>query len=349
MRIYKRNSTWYVDYTFRDQRFRRAVGHSKRIAELTLKDLELKIARGEFLGIFEERKILFEDFSQEYLIYSKANKSKLSYQRDQFTLRHLTDFFSGYYVFDITPRVMDQYKSERLEKVSPSTVNREIACLRHMLNKAKDWRYIKSNPISGMKMLKEPPGRLRFLNEEEIEKLLDASLPYLRSIVITALNTGMRRSEILNLKWSDIDFRRKAIILKETKNNEIREIPINDLLFRELKKIPLQIRSDFVFCNRQGEPYQKVHKGFRAALKRAGIKDFRFHDLRHTFASHLVMNGVNLRAVQQLLGHKDIRMTMRYSHLSQEHLQAAVNTLSEKDSIWHKSGTFAKSNKKQVT
>ena len=176
-------------------------------------------------------------------------------------------------------------------------------------------------------MLKEPPGRVRFLSGGEVDELLNACPHYLKSIVIIALNTGMRRSEILTLKWSDIDFKRKTITLMKTKNNEIREIPINNVLYKELRKIPLHIRSNYVFCNRRGEPFQKVQKGFQSALKRAGIEDFRFHDLRHTFASYLVMSGVYIRTVQQYLGHKKIEMTMRYSHLSPSHLEQGVNRL----------------------
>jgi integrase len=142
-----------------------------------------------------------------------------------------------------------------------------------------------------------------------------------------ALNTGMRRGEILNLKWSDINMRTGTIIIRKSKNNEVRMIPINDTLKQSLEQIGPQQSNEYVFGNGNGKPYVTIKTGFKAAVRRAGITDFRFHDLRHTFASHLIMSGVDIKSVQELLGHKDIRMTIRYSHLSNAHLQEAVKRL----------------------
>jgi len=115
--------------------------------------------------------------------------------------------------------------------------------------------------------------------------------------------------------------------VRQTKNSEPKVIPMNHTLYAELQSRPKHLHSDYVFCNEAGERCDEVKRSFPTACRRAGLKDFRFHDLRHTFASHLVMNGVNLKTVQQLLGHRDIRMTLRYSHLSREHVHAAVGTL----------------------
>ena len=330
MRIYKRGGTWCVDYTYKGQRVRRAVGQSRKIAQLTLKDIELKIAKGENLGIHEERHILFREYGSEYLEYSKADKGSKSYERDRVSLRRLNATFGDEYLFAVAPKEIEEYKKHRLEKggVKPATVNRELATLRHMFNKAVEWGYVKETPVKGVKMLKIPPGRTRFLEPAEIDALLKQCSPHLKPIMLTALNTGMRLSEILNLRWSNVNLRMKTISIEKSKNNERRLIPINERLYRELNKLSLHRQSDFVYCGDDGRPYGSVQKGFRAACRRAEIRDFRFHDLRHTFASHLVMAGVNLRAVQELLGHKDIKMTMRYSHLSRQHLQEAVGRLS---------------------
>jgi integrase len=142
----------------------------------------------------------------------------------------------------------------------------------------------------------------------------------------------MRLSELLNLEWKDIDFKNKTLKVdnKEdhhTKNYEPRSIPMNSFLCSVLKRIPRHLKSGYVFCNESGEKFKRIRGGFNATLKRAGIENFRFHDMRHTFASHLVMKGCDLRTVQQLLGHKDIKMTMRYSHLSKEHLSNVVENL----------------------
>ena len=339
-RTFKRGKSWYIDYTHKGRRIRKTIGQSKKLAELALKDIELKSARGEYLGIYEEKKILFQDFAKEYLAFSKANKAHSSYERDVRSLRvHLVPCFKDKYLFELTSGMNERYKSKRLAKAGPATVNRELACLRHMFNKAIEWGYVATNPMKGVRLLKEPPGRVRFLQPEEVQRLLQNCAPHVRSIVITALHTGMRRSEILNLRWKDIDFSAKTITVENTKNNERRVIPINDVLHYALNISPRHIRSDFVFCAGDGRPFANVQKGFKAALRRAGIEDFRFHDLRHTFASYLVMSGVDLRTVQELLGHKTMRMTMKYSHLSKAHLQNAVDSLT---TIWHKFGTGRK-------
>lgn len=143
----------------------------------------------------------------------------------------------------------------------------------------------------------------------------------------TALNTGMRRGELLSLKWEQI--RNGFIYLTETKSNKARQIPVNDRLaevFREVRR-GNQLKSPYVFCDSKGRRFYEVKRSFASACRRAGIEAFRFHDLRHTFASHLVMKGVSLKAVQELLGHSDLTMTMRYAHLSKGHLQEAVVAL----------------------
>jgi integrase len=326
MRIYKRNDNWYIDYIFKGRRHRKKIGKSKRMAELALKEVEVKIVKGEYLGIYEEKKILFEEFAKEYLNYSKANKSSTSYERDMTSLRiHLIPYLKDKYLFEITPQMIEEYKSERLKKIKPATVNRELSCLKHLYTKAIEWSYVKNNPVSKVKKLKEPPGRIRYLEPKEINVLLANCAPHIKSIAICALNTGMRRGEILSLKWSNVDLRNKTIVLKETKNNELRIIPINDHLYETLKSLPQYFKRDYVFFNNKDGDRLKSIRSFEKAVARAGIEDFTFHDLRHTFASHLVMSGADIRTVQQLLGHKDIKMTMRYSHLSPSHLADAVH------------------------
>jgi len=173
------------------------------------------------------------------------------------------------------------------------------------------------------------------LTKEEIKALYYACPGHLKPIIVVALNTGMRKGEILNLKWDDLDFRQKIIYLLNTKNNEKKEIPMNQVVFYTLFKVKKHPESPYVFCNKDGKPYGSVKTAFRNALKKAGIKNFRFHDLRHTFASHLVMAGVDLNTVKELLGHKDIKMTLRYAHLSPDHKRRAVETLCNKmDTIW---------------
>ena len=170
-----------------------------------------------------------------------------------------------------------------------------------MFNKAMEWGKVHDNPVRKVKYFPENKRRLRYLTKEEIKALYNASADHLRPILIVALNTGMRKSEILNLKWEDIDFRQKMIYILNTKNNEKREIPMNQVVFDTLPKIRKHPDSSYIFYNRDGKPYGDIKKAFSSARKRAGIKNFRFHDLRHTFTSHLVMAGVDLNTVKELL------------------------------------------------
>jgi len=356
MGIYKKGNNWYVDYYLKGRRKRKKVGPSKKLAEQVLKDIQVKIAKGEYLGVFEEEKVLFTDFAQRYLAYSRTNKALTSYKRDLVSSKSLIPVFGEKYLFEIIPQMVEEYKAKRLQEgVTPATVNRELSFLRHLFNKAIEWSYLTRNPLQGVKLLKEPPGRTRYLKTEEIGRLLEVIdsfsndiRSYLKPIVLIALNTGLRKREILRLKWRDIDLVKKKITVTITKTNEIRTVPMNESLYQELKKMSQDQESEYIFCNKKGVPYGNVRKSFDRALKIAGIDNFRFHDLRHTFASQLVINGCDIRTVQQLMGHKDIKMTMRYSHLSKSHLQEAVERL---DNLWtlfgHQNG-FRENNKKDV-
>jgi integrase len=203
-----------------------------------------------------------------------------------------------------------------------------MSCLHHIFDKAVEWEMIEQSPFDRGKslMLKENNMRLRFLNEDEIDRLLDACPDYLRRIVRCAILTSMRRGEILSLKWDQV--RNGFIYLRETKTKDPRQIPISDdldELFREIRK-DQHLTSKHVFTY-MGELVHETKRSFKTALKRAGIQDFKFHDLRHTFASQVLLNGGSLKDVQELLGHKTMTMTLRYAHLTQEHKRRAVNLL----------------------
>ncbi|MDI6793141.1 MAG: site-specific integrase [bacterium] len=147
---------------------------------------------------------------------------------------------------------------------------------------------------------------------------------------MTALNTGMRKGEILTLKWDQVDLKHGFILLDEsdTKNGERKEIPINETLRQTLQRIMRQLDVPYVFYDpATGKPYQDVKTSFKTAVRKSKIRDFKFHDLRHTFASHLVMAGVDITTVKELLGHKTITMTLRYAHLAPSHKVKAVDLL----------------------
>jgi integrase len=270
----------------------------------------------------------FQTLCREYLCYSRSNKTPKSYDRDVLSTKHLTRRFARREIRKITAKMVEKYKDERLQAVKPATINRELSCMKHMYTKALHWGYLKCNPLIYVKKFKEPPGRVCYLKPNELNALLAKCSEHLKPIVVTALNTGMRKSEILNLQWHDVDLDNRTIILRQTKNNQVRVIPINVTLHKQLVRLRSQRNgSPFVFTTTKGTPYTTITKIFKRAIHRAGIYDFRFHDLRHTFASYLVMSGVNIRVVQELLGHKTLAMTLRYSHLSNAQLRNAVEKL----------------------
>jgi len=205
--------------------------------------------------------------------------------------------------------------------------------MRHMFTKAVEWDMVRQNPFSagGRLHRKENNVILRFLSEDEITRLLaicTGNMKYLHDIIVCAINTGMRKGEILSLEWDQI--RNGQIYLTDTKGQKPREIPINDdldALFKDIRK-RVGLRQKLVFTY-QGKPIaDNVKNGFKSALRKAGIDKFRFHDLRHTFASHFIMRGFDLKTLQEYLGHTDIKTTMRYEHLSKAHKAKAINIVS---------------------
>lgn len=243
-------------------------------------------------------------------------------------LRVLRVYFGDKYLDQISVMDVEKFKTKRIKEVSPATVNRALSCLKSLFNKAIVWeKFDEPNPVCKVKLLKEDNKKLRYLEKDEIEKLLSVCDESLKPVVVVALNTGMRLSEILYLKWQDVDFKRGIIYLLKTKSGDKREIPMNELVEEALKGIRKHQTSEYIFCHKDGSPRKTVRKSFATALKRSNIENFRFHDLRHTFASHLVMAGVDLNTVRELLEHADLTMTLRYAHLSQDHKKKAVDVL----------------------
>ena len=188
------------------------------------------------------------------------------------------------------------------------------------------------NPVKKVRFAREDNGRIRMLSPEEEAQLLTQCAPHLKPLVITALHTGFGTSELLSLTWGDIDFRRRVITVRAAyvKNSESRSVPMNDVLTTTLKAVKMEVSIEgSVFRTPKGRPCRNFRTAFERAVQQAGLEDFTFHDLRYTFASRLVMAGVDLPTVKELLGHKSIAMTLRYTHLSTDHKQRAVSALEQ--------------------
>ena len=297
----------------------------------------------------------FEIFTKEYLEqWSKIKKKNSTYVRDQTSVRRLNRTLSKKLLSELTRRDVEKYLAERQsDGVTPATMNRELCCLKNMLRKAVDWDYLKENPARGITQQRENPPEFEVLTKEEIKKLLNTSVAHqakdgrandhLLPILVVAIYTGMRRGEIFRLTWDAVDFdqgKNGLITIRDSKNGDTRYIPMNSVVRHTLSNHAITTRHisqgkvcSWVFHN-EGQPLTDVKKGYHKALERAGItRHIRFHDLRHTFASHLVMEGIDIRTVAKLIGHRDIKMTMRYAHLAPEHLQAAVDAL-ETSTVW---------------
>ncbi|MFH1014745.1 MAG: tyrosine-type recombinase/integrase [Nitrospirota bacterium] len=335
MALHLKKGNWFIDYYAYGKRKRKKIGPSKALAENVLRKLRVEIAENKYLDIKKEQKIKFEDFADEYLeLHSKPN-NKSWFKSDRHNVNNLKAHFSGRYLHEITPLLIEKYKVERSKEVSPATVNRNLACLKSMFNRAIEWDKAQENPVRKVKLFRENNKRLRYLEREEIVKLLANCKRNLKPIVVVALNTGMRKGEILGLKWHDVDFKRGIIYLLNTKNGEKREIPMNEQVKTALIRTRKHAGSPYIFCRHDGKPYGDIKKSFFTAMKKSDIINFRFHDLRHTFASQLVMSGIDLNTVRELLGHKSLEMTLRYSHLSPDHKKRAVDTLARRlDTFW---------------
>jgi len=361
--IFKRGKVWYLDIRVNGHRIRKRVGSSKKIAELALRDSEVKAARQEF-G-FAQKDITIDKFIEQYLDYSRANHRESTSNRYRAVLDHFTTFLRNKrtdvgFMSQVSPQVIDQYKVYRKDAwVNPNgqhvdsdddvteftrkgarahTINFEIAALKTVFNLAIKWGYLKENPTKQVKKLKVTDAKpVRFLSQEECNRLLEACPADLYPIYYAFLYTGMRKAELENLEWADIDFERRKIRIRrkefwQPKTGE-REIPIGKTLLPLLEKLKQTndkgLQSNFVFPHSDGGKIRlKLREKLIKIAEQAGIENLtKLHTLRHTFASHLVMSGVDLPTVKKLMGHSDIQTTMIYAHLAPDHLSDAVDKL----------------------
>lgn len=221
-------------------------------------------------------------------------------------------------------------------KRTGATVNRFIATLSHALSFAvKERRLLDRNPVADISRKKEPRGRTRFLTDAERSALLDSCAksdwPALHTLVMLAITTGARKSELIRLKWADVDLKNGRALVRETKNDDQRTLPLAGRALESLRELKLQnsARSEYVFAQPSGlpGPYQHFDARWRAALETAGINDFHFHDLRHTTASMLAAQGASLLEIADVLGHKTLAMVKRYSHLVVDHKAKVIERM----------------------
>lgn len=304
-------------------------------------DTEKEIRDGLYFRTVEAKKYTLNDLIDRYLkggFHGKpASKDKYKTHLDWWR-SHL----GHYFLIDVTPSRIAECRDKLLEgttyrgtKRSPATVNRYLATLSDCLTfGVKECQWLDANPISAIRKCQEPPGRVRYLSDDERVALVaacrESSSPILLPVVMIALTTGARHGEIMGLTWGDVDLQRGLVIYRDTKNGTTRSAPLVGETKELIAKLAPESRDGgaLVF-GAHGKP-ASIREPFETALERAGIEDFRFHDLRHTAASYLAMSGATLAEIASVLGHKTLAMVKRYAHIGEQHTAGVVTRMTEK-------------------
>ena len=333
--IYERepgSNIWWIRYADATGRIRREKAGTKGAAIKLYQKRKTEVLQGKKLPeSLRRREIKFSELAQDALDYSKANKTKVSYRVDEARMELLKEEFGSRIADSITPQEIERWMAKALSDRAPATLNRYRALLSLAYRLGIVNRKVTTNPARLVRQRRENNARVRWLRPEEETKLrqfIGKKYPHRLVELDLALNTGLRQGEQYGLTWNDVDLERRILTVPRSKNGEKRHIPLNDAALAALITAKQYANEGpAVFWNRYGERLQTPRQWFEESVQKAGIKNFRWHDLRHTFASKLVMAGVDLRTVQHLMGHKTIGMTVRYAHLAPEHQLSAVQRL----------------------
>ncbi len=350
--VYKRGNIWWIAFKNYDgQVVRKSTGSEKHAEAVSTRESEVRNVRDILAGKEPEKRLAdytFNQLADKYLDFVNGRQASATVKK---------------YVIDsvfrpkIGERLLRTFTLQTAEQLQTDLLNsglneggtdKYISILKAMFTKAAEWEMVSeavTKKVHNVKMF-NPEERLRFLTEKEIGTLLSVCASHLQPIVVTALHSGMRKGEILKLVWSQVDLEHGFILLaaKEnkkankagTKSQRKREIPIDNTLRALLQSIPRHFIGEgesrelvpYVFHDPKTlKPYGDIKTAFHTALENAKIADFHFHDLRHSFASHYVMNGGNIKTLQEILGHSNIKQTMRYAHLSREHKREATSIM----------------------
>jgi integrase len=343
--LLKKNGTWWVDYYDRDgRRHRKKAAPDYATAKLVYRDLMGAMARGDVVGVRDEGLRLNAFTEKRYWPAVKGTLEPGWAERSRAILdSRILPHFGELKLVQIRREMIETWFTERLGQVSATTANKELARLKHLLGRAVAWGYLKAHPAHLIKRAKESPGRIRYLSPEERDLLLNGTdvtimstdgrtwrgrrepHPALRLYILAALHTGARRSELTRLRWADVDMRARTIRFHFTKNGHARSVPMTATLHAALAALPRPLSPEAPVLPER-EP-KVLSRAFSRLVKDLKIPNLRFHDLRHDAASTLTMAGVSQRAVMEILGHRDPRMTMRYQHLTPGHLVDAMRAL----------------------
>ena len=331
--LYKRGEIYWLAYKAIGGVVRESTGTpDRKLAEAVLAKRRAEVFEGRWTGRLRDTQTPLRPAILEFLtVYSRPRK--VSWKDDRFVLGRFAQFLGpNAHLQEIDRRLVERFQLHLLSNgISKARVNRYLAALKCFFNRCIDWQKLELNPCRGIKLYPETP-RTHWLEAGQIAELLESSSPRLRPIVQVALLTGLRRGDILRLTWDRINFEQGLVRVMQGKTQTPLLLPMSEALAEVLRGIPRNMDSPYVFAHR-GKSVRRfgwVRTDFTKATKTAGLAGTRFHDLRHTAATQLRRLGRDLQVVQQLLGHKTIRTTLRYSHVHPTELRDAVNKLGEK-------------------
>lgn len=346
-------TTYRVKVKLRGHPTETATFKSKTHAKNWGQQIEAAIREGRHFKTSKAKKHTLADaidrYHKEVLVHKKSNTFNQAHY-----LKYWRQELGAYTMFDVTSSLIVEKRNALVgqknrygREIGATTANRYTQALGHVFTIAmNEWEWVETNPVRKVSKYKESRGRVRFLDDDERQRLLQACResdnPHLYKIVVLALSTGARKMEVIGLKWKDIDLERKLIVLHETKNGERRVLPLQGYalsLMQEHAKVKT-LGCEYVFPSSKvihdkagGKVlYQPIdiRTAWENALTKAKIEDFRFHDLRHSAASYLAMNGASLAEIAEVLGHKTLQMVKRYAHLSEAHTSTVVASMNEK-------------------
>jgi integrase len=325
MAVFKKQGVWWIDYYVQGRRKRERIGPDKRLAETVLQKRKVAIAEGKYLDKRTVPRCTFNELAALYLAWSRTHHQ--GFGPVQSRIKRLQAAFGPMLLHAITPLQVEHYLAQRAAVRQPASVNNEAQLLHHMFRKAIEWGRALTNPVAQVKPLRVNNRRLRYLSPEELGLLLAVADDVVRPMLITAVHTGLRRGELCALTWHDVDLKLGLIRVLHSKNGERREIPVSRTLRATIEQLSRRVDTDLVFPSESGRRRTNLRGRFLRALEEAGIEGFVWHDLRHTFASYLVMAGVPLTSVKELMGHKTLAMTLRYAHLAPDFQREAITRL----------------------
>lgn len=327
MALFKKGKNWYIDYWPQGrggQRRREMVGHSKSLAKQVLEKRIAEAREYKFFPSRKSRRLSFKEFSARFWELHGRNFESNSWR---YMLGHINKHFGNRLLNDITIADVQAFYNQRAKETSGANANRYVTLLSILFNKAIEWGdYHQKNPAFGIKDERAENKRTRYLTLEELERLQTACSERISPMIQCLVFTGMRRGELLSLRWENVDLENGFIHLWKTKSGEARSVPIASKL-RDILEALEPKKEGKVF-----EPsLATLRRDYAAALEAAGLRDdVTMHTLRHTFASHFVMNTGDLYALQKIVGHSTPAMSQRYAHLAKNFLRSEMEVFNAK-------------------